>query len=102
LLDAVRMALPWPFYLKALVYLPLIYGIEALSGLLIVTLTTLLERWFGGTGGGVVVWEYKKSAWAPMGLINLSYAPFWLILALGFDWIAAGVQKIVVFIATQV
>ena len=102
MLDALRQALPWPFWLKALVYLPLIYGLEALSGLILVSGTTLLQRWFGGAGGGVVPWEYKKSIWSPLGLINLSYAPFWFILALGFDWIAAGLQKVVVFIGTQV
>ena len=34
-LEGVSEAIPWPFYLKAFVYVPVIYGIEALSGWLL-------------------------------------------------------------------
>lgn len=72
-LEGVSRALPWPFYLKALLYVPIIYGIEGLSGW---TLQKLI---------GCIPWDYKKSFWTPMGLINLKYAPFWLVLAMAFD-----------------
>lgn len=72
-LEAVSHAIPWPFYLKALLYVPIIYGIEALSGW---TIKHII---------GIIPWDYQKSAWTPMGLINLKYAPFWLIVAMAFD-----------------
>jgi len=101
-LDAIRQSLDWPFWLRAFIYVPLIYGVEALSGVLISRLTARLQQWFGGSGGGVVIWEYEKSRWSPMGLVNFGYLPFWFALALGFDWIAAAVQKVAVFVGTQV
>ena len=72
-LEGVSEALPWPFYMKAFLYVPIIYGIEALSG-------WLLQKVIG-----VIPWDYKKSKWTPMGLINLKYLPYWLLLALAFD-----------------
>ena len=94
ILEAISTALPWPFWCKAFVYVPVIYGIEALSGWTIKGITNLLQRWFGGHGGNVVIWEYHKSNWAPMGLINLKYAPFWLALAMAFDPISGFLTKI--------
>jgi len=72
-LEAVSNAVPWPFYLKALLYVPIIYGIEGLSGW---TLMKLI---------GTIPWDYQRSNWTPMGLINFKYAPFWLLLAMAFD-----------------
>ena len=64
-LEGISEALPWPFYLKAFVYVPVIYGVEALSGW---TIKRLI---------GSIPWDYQASAWTPMGLIHLKYAPFW-------------------------
>lgn len=72
-LESVSQAVDWPFYLKAFLYVPIIYGIEGLSGY-------ILQKTIGH-----IPWDYKKSFWTPMGLINLKYAPFWLILAMAFD-----------------
>lgn len=81
-LEAVSQALIWPFYLKAFVYVPIIYGVEALSGW---TIQRLI---------GTIPWDYHKSAWTPMGLINLKYAPFWLLLAMAFDPITDFLTKL--------
>ncbi len=102
LLDVIRIYVPWPWYLKAFIYLPIIYGAEALSGLLIVAATAGLQWAFSGHGGGEVPWQYKKSSWSPLGLINLKYSPFWLALAFGFEPLAVALQKVVTFISTQV
>lgn len=87
-LEVISESVSWPFYFKAFIYVPVIYGIEALSGWMIQKII------------GHVPWEYKKSSWAPMGLINLKYAPFWLLLAMLFEPISVYLRKIVVFIAT--
>jgi uncharacterized membrane protein len=87
-LEAISISVMWPFYLKALLYVPVIYGIEALAGW---TLQKVI---------GVIPWDYKKSAWTPMGLINLKYAPFWLALAMAFEPISVYLGKIVHFIST--
>jgi uncharacterized membrane protein len=88
-LEGVSEALPWPFYLKALLYVPIIYGVEALSGW---ALSKLI---------GHIPWDYQKSKWTPMGLINLTYAPFWLILALAFDPISGWMRKTLNYLATM-
>jgi len=85
-LEGVSEALPWPFYLKALIYVPIIYGVEGLSGW---TLKKLV---------GKIPWDYPQSAWAPAQLINLKYAPIWLLVALSFDFIALMIQKITIFV----
>lgn len=77
-LEGVSQAIPWTFYLKAFLYVPIIYGMEALSGW---TLKQLI---------GSIPWDYHrgfstKTRWTPMGLINLKYAPFWLLVAMAFD-----------------
>jgi len=87
-LEALSRALPWPFYLKAFLYVPIIYGVEALSGL---TLKKLI---------GHVPWDYEKSRFTPMGLINLRYAPAWLLLALAFDPISTFLNKILKIVVT--
>ena len=85
MLDVVSHAVPWPFYAKAFLYVPIIYGAEALSGATIIFITGLLQRFIGGSQGGVIPWDYAKSRWSPMGLINFRYIPFWFILGLAFD-----------------
>lgn len=80
-LEGISNALIWPFYLKAFVYVPVIYGVEALSGW---TIKALIGR---------IPWDYQKSPWTPMGLINLKYAPFWLLLGMAFDPITTFLTK---------
>ena len=86
-LEAAQDALPWPWYLKPVVYLPLIYGIEGSSGWIIKRITKSCP------------WDYGLSKWTPFGLIHLGYAPFWLALGLLFDPISGILDKIVVFLA---
>ena len=98
-LEAVSEALPWPFYAKALVYLPIIYGAEAISGATIKTGTWLLQKLFGGHGGGVIPWDYGSSKLTPFGLINLGYAPLWLLVSFAFDPISDTLRSIVNYLA---
>lgn len=98
-LEAVSEALPWPFYFKALVYLPVIYGAEALSGSAIKIATGLLQKTFGGHGGGIIPWDYGSSRWTPFGLINFKYAPAWLLVALAFDPISGMMRNVVNYLA---
>jgi uncharacterized membrane protein len=81
-LEGISDAVPWPFFLKAFLYVPVIYGVEALSGW---TLQRLI---------GHIPWDYQKSKWTPMGLINLKYAPFWLLLAMAFDAITEFLNRL--------
>jgi hypothetical protein len=80
-LEGVSEALPWPFYLKAFLYVPVIYGVEALSG-------WLLKKTIGS-----IPWDYKRSKWTPMGLINLRYLPYWLVLSFAFDPISSTLSR---------
>jgi len=100
-LEGLSTSLAWPFYLKALVYVPIFYGVEGLYGWTLMKVTGKLQEWLGGSGGGVVPWDYGKSKWSPMGLINLKFAPFWLALALSFDGISAILRRVVAFVATM-
>ena len=56
--------------LAIIFYVPLFYGFEALAGLMSLKLF------------GRILWDYGRSKWTPMGLINFKYAPYWLLLAL--------------------
>lgn len=80
-LEYVSEHLPWPFYIKAFVYVPIIYLAEGLSGWILKKIT------------GRIPWDYGSSQWTPMGLISFKYAPFWLLLAMAFDPIAAFLAK---------
>lgn len=80
-LESISEAVTWPFYFKAFLYVPVIYGVEALSGW---TIQKLI---------GHIPWDYQKSAWTPMGLVNFKYAPFWLLLGMAFDPITAFLAK---------
>lgn len=73
ILEGLSEVLPWPFYLKAFVYVLVIYLIEGTSG------------WALKKTTGRIPWDYGLSRWTPMGLINLKYFPFWLLLAMAFD-----------------
>lgn len=94
LLEVVGQSVPWPFYYKAFLYVPIIYGSEALAGANLKGITGLLQKYLGGLQGDVVPWEYEKSNWAPFGLINLRYAPIWYFVALGFDPLSTWIRKL--------
>jgi uncharacterized membrane protein len=81
-LEAISQTVDWPFYLKAFLYVPVIYGVEALSGYVIKLII------------GHIPWDYQKSVWSPAGLINLRYAPFWLLLGMAFDPITGFLAKV--------
>ena len=87
-LEALSDALPWPFYLRAFIYVPFIYGMEALSG-------WTLQKTIGS-----IPWDYGKARHTPMGLINLKYAPYWLALAMAFDPLSAYLRRALTFLAT--
>ena len=99
-LEAVSGSLFWPFWCKAPVYVCIIYGAEALSGLSIMWITGRLEKYLGGHGGGVVPWTYAKSKWTLFGLVEPRYLPVWLALALAFDPISHFLTKILRVAAT--
>ena len=82
ILEAVSNAISWPFYLKAFVYLPIIYGAEALSAWAIKQII------------GRVPWDYGVSHWTPMGFVNFKYIPFWFVLAMAFDPITMFLTKL--------
>ena len=81
LLEGVSGAISWPFYLKAFIYVPIIFFAEGLSAWIIKRII------------GRVPWDYGVSHWTPFGFINLKYAPYWFILALAFDPITAFLTK---------
>lgn len=83
IMEAISQGVPWPFYLKAFLYVPIIYGVEALSG------------WGIKLIIGHIPWDYGKSKWTPFGLVNLTYAPFWLILAMAFEPITDFLTKLI-------
>jgi len=101
-LDPALLGMGWGRYLViALILVPLWYGAEALSAWTIKTSTHWLQKWFGGTGGGVIPWEYDKSKWSPAGMINLKYFPFWLLLACVFGPLSGILQRVLHFLSTQ-
>lgn len=87
LLEAIKAGIDWPWYFKSFVYLPAIYGIEALSGAAIFALV------------GVIPWNYGHSRWSPLGLVNFRYLPFWLLLAFLFDPASLFIGRMVSFLA---
>ncbi len=54
---------------------------------LAVLLIYVLEFSYGWTlrQFGIIPWNYKLSKWAPYGLINFKYLPFWTALVVGFN-----------------
>jgi len=83
-MELVRASLDCPFYIKAFVYVPIIYGAEALSGYVILIVTRFLQKLLGGHGA-VIPWNYGSHRWTLGGLINLKYFPFWFGLAMLFE-----------------
>ena len=86
-LEGVSEAVPWPFYVKAFLYVPIIYGAEALSGF-------CLKRIIG-----VIPWDYGRSKFTPFGLINLKYIGYWLALAMVFDPLSQYIHRCLNFLA---
>jgi uncharacterized membrane protein len=82
ILESISQILPWPFYLKAFVYVLAIYVMEGFSGWVLKKLI------------GRIPWDYGISHWTPFGLINLKYAPFWLLVAMAFDPITDFLTKL--------
>lgn len=79
------------FYLNAalmsiMLYTPLIFGIEFLSGLALKKLV------------GRIPWEYGPSRFSAMGLVRFDYAPYWAILGFVFHVIEKHFNKIIEFI----
>lgn len=70
--------------LTFLVYVPMIYGFEFLSGWILLKVI------------GSVPWQYESGV-TVMGLIRLDYAPFWFLLALLFEPIAEYMKKLNLF-----
>lgn len=102
LLEAIKDTIAWPFYTKAFIYLIVIYGVEALSGYAIKLLTGLLQKYFGGHGGNTIPWEYPKSAWTLLGLVNFKYVPFWFVLCLFFEPISNFVSKVALYVSKEI
>lgn len=57
------------------------------------------RKLFGGHGGGVILWDYGSSKLTPFGLINLGYAPLWLLVSFAFDPISDTLRSIVNYLA---
>ena len=83
LLEVVSEAISWPFYLKAFIYVPIIFFAEGLSAWIIKRII------------GRVPWDYGVSHWTPFGFVNFKYTPFWLILAMAFDPITSLLTKVI-------
>lgn len=63
-------------------YVVVIYATELLFGLLYRVVTK------------VAPWDYGRSRWTVVGLINFKYLPFWFGLACAFNPLAAGLHHI--------
>ena len=72
--------LRWGMLLNALIYVPLIYLFEFISGFI---LKKVLGR---------CPWDYGAVKFGIMGLIRFDYAPIWFIVALFFDYICEWVE----------
>ena len=95
-LETLSQYLVGPFWVKAFAYVGIIYLTEATTGMVIKLITKLLQKWLGGTGGGVIIWDYGRSRWSPLGLIQLKYFGLWYVLALCFEPISVYLRKIIV------
>jgi hypothetical protein len=83
ILEEVSRLIPWPFYFKAFVYVGVIYTSEAAFGMTLLFVTKYLQKWFGGSDGGQVPWNYGRK-WTLLGAVEPRYFPFWYVLALTF------------------
>lgn len=72
---------PLPYWLRTLIYVVIMYGIEAFSGMVIWNFI------------GKIPWFYGESLLTPFGVINLAYAPFWVLLAIGFEPLSVYLRK---------
>lgn len=72
--------LRWGIWLNALIYVPLIYLFEFVSGF-------ILKKTLGRCP-----WDYGVVKYGIMGLIRFDYAPIWFIVALFFDYICGWID----------
>lgn len=86
ILEAIRVKLLWPFWLLAPIYMFVIYGSEFLWGYFY---RVFMDR---------CPWDYGKGKWTIIGLINLQYWPFWLIVAMSFNKVSALLHAFVRFL----
>lgn len=86
LLETIQFTLHWNLFLQALVYMSVIYGVEASFGI-------VYKKIFG-----YLFWDYTGSGGSVFGYINLYYAPFWYILSLGFPLASYGLHKFIYFL----
>ena len=100
LLEWVGDRLSFPNYISAFIFALIIYCSELVSGLAIKKSTKYLEKWFGGTGGDRIPWEYPKSKWSPFGAINLKYFMLWYGLSLIFCYTNGYVHKALKIVGT--
>lgn len=65
----------WPFYMRGVLYVGLIYGVEYISG------------WLIRRAVGKCPWEdgYHRARWGVHGLIRLDFAPAWFAASLLFE-----------------
>ncbi len=82
LLGFIHESLQWNAMFMAPLYVSIMYIIEFCSG-------WLLQKTIG-----VIPWDYGRGKWTPMGLIQIKYAPLWLLVALAFNPLYDFVQKI--------
>jgi uncharacterized membrane protein len=87
-LEALNDGLVAPFYIRAIIFTPVIYGIEAISGLCLLSLI------------GFIPWDYKHSKFSPLGLVNFKYIFWWFGLAMLFPWVSYLVKKVVGLLVT--
>lgn len=86
-LEAVSDHLDIHRFLKPFFYVPVMYGVEAASGWILMKLI------------GANPWHYGHSKYTPFGLIHLGYAPFWLLVAFAFDPLSEYLKRALQFLA---
>lgn len=94
---SVKTGLEWPWWSKTIVYTPLIYGIEATSGVIIKKITNFLQKHIKGTYGSGIPWNYGHSWITPGGLVNFKYIFWWGILGCFFDPISDVILSFSIF-----
>jgi uncharacterized membrane protein len=78
----------WYWAINAFAFFCLIYVIEFFVGY-------LLERLLGKCP-----WDYGRGRYTIMGLVRIDYAPFWLALALAFEFALPHLEKLIAAIST--
>lgn len=89
LLEQVSNRIKSNIFIKAIVYVPLIYISEFLWGLLL--RHTL----------GKCPWDYGGSGINVLNLIRLDYGVFWYMAALGFEWLYIKMNKLIRYVGAN-